>query len=225
MPRHLPCLAFLLLVLCRAASSAHHPCERVAKAKAAELPLAAFASACSHAGTLQAHGALHSLHDARVYACVPLVLDKLRNGERSFASVPLSDDPLQHLFGSESFLGRAERADSTEQYAIDFLSAAGEAALLHGFVCYPGLLTGLQPAETGILSNGAVLRNGYQTVTEQLAASGYRTGAFVSSFAVDADTGLGQGFQVYDDDFFPFLRGITQVRDGLASLSLQTWHC
>jgi len=145
MPRHLPCLAFLLLVLCRAASSAHHPCERVAKAKAAELPLAAFASACSHAGTLQAHGALHSLHDARVYACVPLVLDKLRNGERSFASVPLSDDPLQHLFGSESFLGRAERADSTEQYAIDFLSAAGEAALLHGFVCYPGLLTGLQP--------------------------------------------------------------------------------
>lgn len=85
---------------------------------------------------------------------------------------------------------------------------------------HTSMLTGLQPAETGILSNGAVLRNGYQTVTEQLAASGYRTGAFVSSFAVDADTGLDQGFQVYDDDFFPFLRGITQVRAAGVALPL-----
>lgn len=82
------------------------------------------------------------------------------------------------------------------------------------------MLTGLQPGQTHVLSNGGVLRSSFQTVTEQLASSGYRTGAFVSSFAVDGQSGLTQGFQVYDDDFFPYLRGITQVRAARVALPL-----
>ena len=85
---------------------------------------------------------------------------------------------------------------------------------------HAAMLTGFQPARTSVLSNGHRLSRGYPTVTEQLAAGGYRTGAFVSSFAVDGDTGLDQGFQVYDDDFFPALRGLTSARIANAILPL-----
>ncbi len=77
---------------------------------------------------------------------------------------------------------------------------------------HSAMLTGNQPARNNVLSNGDKLSRGHLTVTEQLAAAGYRTGAFVSSFAVDGATGLDQGFQVYDDDFFPWLRGLSSTR-------------
>lgn len=107
---------------------------------------------------------------------------------------------------------------------IDRLGAEGVVfddavvALPETLPSHAAMLTGLQPSQTGILSNGIPLRNGFVTVPEHLAAAGYRTGAFVSSFAVDGSTGIDQGFQVYDDDFFPFARGISQVR--LAEVAL-----
>lgn len=76
---------------------------------------------------------------------------------------------------------------------------------------HSAMFTGNQPARTRVLSNGDVLPHAFLTVTEQLAAAGYRTGAFVSSFAVDGGTGLDQGFQVYDDDFFPLVRGWSET--------------
>lgn len=85
---------------------------------------------------------------------------------------------------------------------------------------HTSMLTGLQPAQHDVLSNGMPLRPGFVTVGETLALSGYRTGAFVSSFAVDGATGIDQGFQVYDDDFFPTLRGIGQVRAAATALPL-----
>ena len=83
---------------------------------------------------------------------------------------------------------------------------------------HSAMFTGNQPARTRVLSNGNHVARSFLTVTEQLGAAGYRTGAFVSSFAVDSETGLDQGFQVYDDDFFPWVRGFTQT--GVARLLL-----
>ena len=85
---------------------------------------------------------------------------------------------------------------------------------------HTSMLTGLQPSQHDVLSNGMPLRGGFVTVAETLALSGYRTGAFVSSFAVDGATGIDQGFQVYDDDFFPALRGVGQVRAAATALPL-----
>ena len=85
---------------------------------------------------------------------------------------------------------------------------------------HAAMLTGNQPARIRVLSNGDRLSSGFLTVTEQLEAAGYRTGAFVSSFAVDGVTGLDQGFQVYDDDFFPSLRGISSSRVARVALPL-----
>jgi arylsulfatase A-like enzyme len=85
---------------------------------------------------------------------------------------------------------------------------------------HASMLTGRHPVEHRVIANGIPLKNGYLTVTEQLAISGYRTGAFVSSFAAGSTTGLGQGFQVYDDEFSPAVRGIARARVARLGLPL-----
>ncbi len=85
---------------------------------------------------------------------------------------------------------------------------------------HAAMLTGNQPARIHVLSNGDHVSHSFLTVAEQLGAAGYRTGAFVSSFAVAGATGLDQGFQVYDDDFFPYLRGISSTRAARTGLPL-----
>lgn len=85
---------------------------------------------------------------------------------------------------------------------------------------HASMLTGRHPVEHKVIANGIPLRNGSLTVTEQLAISGYRTGAFVSSFAAGSATGLGQGFQVYDDEFSPYLRGLGRSRVARLALPL-----
>jgi arylsulfatase A-like enzyme len=65
------------------------------------------------------------------------------------------------------------------------------------------LLTGLHPLRHKVLSNGQTLTRGAHSLAEVLADEGYATGAFVSSYALDASGGLTQGFLVYDDDFSP----------------------
>jgi len=76
---------------------------------------------------------------------------------------------------------------------------------------HSAMFTGLHPYRTGILSNGHRLSTGYSTLAEVLSAEGYATAAFLSSFAVDSRTGLDQGFQVYDDELFPWVRGFSEI--------------
>lgn len=76
---------------------------------------------------------------------------------------------------------------------------------------HSAMFTGLHPFRTGMLSNGHRLASGYKTLAEVLRDEGYATGAFLSSFAVDSRTGLDQGFQVYDDELFPWVRGFSEI--------------
>jgi arylsulfatase A-like enzyme len=84
---------------------------------------------------------------------------------------------------------------------------------------HSAMFTGLHPVRNKVLSNGHSLGQGYQTLAEILIDEGYATGAFVSSFAVDSRTGIDQGFQIYDDDFFPVVRGVSEIR--LAHIGLK----
>lgn len=84
---------------------------------------------------------------------------------------------------------------------------------------HAAMFTGMHPVRTGVLSNGHSLAGRVETLAERLEEEGYATAAFVSSFAVDSRTGLDQGFQAYDDDFFPVVRGLSGIR--LASLGLR----
>lgn len=76
------------------------------------------------------------------------------------------------------------------------------------------LFTSELPRTLGVTKNGAVLAEGYQTLTERLARAGYRTAAFVSSFPVERMFGLAQGFDVYDDDF----------SDGSCPTAIRDWE-
>lgn len=66
---------------------------------------------------------------------------------------------------------------------------------------HASIMTGLYPAGHGVLRNGFTLPESAVTLAERLAAEGYTTGAFVSSFVLYHKFGLAQGFDMYDDDF------------------------
>ncbi|MFT7463820.1 MAG: arylsulfatase A-like enzyme [Pseudohongiellaceae bacterium] len=63
------------------------------------------------------------------------------------------------------------------------------------------LLTGLYPFRHGARNNGTHrVLDDVDTLAELLAPEGFRTGAVVSALVLDERFGLGQGFDVYDDD-------------------------
>jgi arylsulfatase A-like enzyme len=65
------------------------------------------------------------------------------------------------------------------------------------------LFTGLSPLRHGVLKNGVPLDASLDTLAERLAAEGWRTGAFVSSFVVSRRFAFDQGFAAFDDRFEP----------------------
>jgi len=66
------------------------------------------------------------------------------------------------------------------------------------------ILTGTYPVFHQVRNNGTYyLSPELQTLAEALKEKGLKTSAFVSSFTVDSRFGLGQGFDVYDDQFAP----------------------
>ncbi len=90
---------------------------------------------------------------------------------------------------------------------LDALAAQGvlfEKAVSHVPMTLPShasMFTSLTPPRHGVRDNGTfVLGQRHETLAEVLGASGYRTGAFVGAFVLDAQFGLDQGFERYDDD-------------------------
>ena len=64
------------------------------------------------------------------------------------------------------------------------------------------IMTGLYPFANGVRDNGSFRFDGKRaTLAGVLKAAGYRTGAFVGAFPVDARFGLNAGFDVYDDKY------------------------
>jgi arylsulfatase A-like enzyme/Tfp pilus assembly protein PilF len=90
--------------------------------------------------------------------------------------------------------------------ALDALAARGvrfTRAHSHAPLTLPAhtsILTGLQPAAHGVHNNGvAGVAAGVPTLATRLHDAGYRTGAFVGAFVLDARFGLSRGFDTYDD--------------------------
>jgi len=67
---------------------------------------------------------------------------------------------------------------------------------------HTSLMTGAYPFVTGVRDNGSFRFDGSRpTLASTLKAAGYRTGAFVGAFVLDARFGLNAGFDVYDDRY------------------------
>lgn len=89
---------------------------------------------------------------------------------------------------------------------IDRLATEGvvfEKTVSHVPVTLPShasLFTGTYPIHHGVRDNGSFrLEDDEETLAELFRTAGYRTGAFIGSFALDSRFGLDQGFDVYDD--------------------------
>ncbi|OLC81114.1 MAG: hypothetical protein AUH72_10085, partial [Acidobacteria bacterium 13_1_40CM_4_65_8] len=64
---------------------------------------------------------------------------------------------------------------------------------------HASLVTGRYPTRHGVHDNGTFTLGDVPTLATVLKTSGYRTGAFVGAFVLDARFGLNRGFDVYDD--------------------------
>lgn len=79
-----------------------------------------------------------------------------------------------------------------------------ERAYAHSSLTLPSittLLTGRLPAAHGLASNGGTLSEGIDSLTSVLRAAGFRTAAFIGSFALRSETGLSRGFESYTDRY------------------------
>jgi arylsulfatase A-like enzyme len=63
------------------------------------------------------------------------------------------------------------------------------------------MFSGLLPRTHGALKNGLPVDPSVPLLSEALSNAGYRTAAFLSSFAVSKSFGLNRGFKTYDDNF------------------------
>jgi len=92
--------------------------------------------------------------------------------------------------------------------SIDALAARGTLftkAFAHNPSTLPShtnILLGLTPNAHGVHENSNfIVREEFLTLAEHLKAQGYATGAFIGAFPLDSRFGLGQGFDVYDDNY------------------------
>ena len=63
------------------------------------------------------------------------------------------------------------------------------------------MLTGLDPSNSGVVSNGTIIGEQPKLISHALQRAGYATAAFVAGFPLHSKYGWMQGFDVYDDDF------------------------
>ncbi|MCR9095139.1 MAG: sulfatase [bacterium] len=63
---------------------------------------------------------------------------------------------------------------------------------------HTSMMTGRSPWDHGVVVNGARVPTEVPVLAEMLSAAGWRTGAFVTAPVVEAETGLGRGFEVFD---------------------------
>lgn len=94
-------------------------------------------------------------------------------------------------------------------------------------VAHASLFTGLLPPHHGVRDNiGYVLPEAHPTLASALKASGYATGASVSSYVLRRSTSIGRGFDFFDDslDFQNARVKTLAERDGdRARQSLEQW--
>jgi arylsulfatase A-like enzyme/Flp pilus assembly protein TadD len=96
--------------------------------------------------------------------------------------------------------GRAPALTAFAQDAVVFDRAYAHAP--QTLPSHASMFTGRLPFEHKVRDNlGFTLREGTPTLAALLRSSGYKTGGFVSAYVLRAETGIAQGFDVYDATF------------------------
>ena len=103
---------------------------------------------------------------------------------------------------------------------IVFASAIAQVPLT--LASHATILTGLHPARHGVRTNdGFRLPADVPTLPAALKAAGYATGAFIGGYPLNAATGIGRGFDRFDDEFVK--RGANERRAGDVIAAALPW--
>ena len=96
--------------------------------------------------------------------------------------------------------GRTPNIDALARDSVVFDRAYAHAP--QTLPSHTSILTGQLPFEHGVRDNiGFTVKPNSTTLASLLRTAGYRTGAFVSAYVLRAETGINQGFDVYNADF------------------------
>ncbi len=118
-------------------------------------------------------------------------------GDTNLLLVTLDTVRADRLGGYGYGAAETPTLDRLAREGVRFAAASSNAPLT--LPSHASLLTGLLPPRHGLRNNGAGRLPEVPTLAGVLAAAGYRTAAFVSSFVLDRRFGLDRGFAVYDD--------------------------
>jgi arylsulfatase A-like enzyme/Flp pilus assembly protein TadD len=103
-----------------------------------------------------------------------------------------------HVGAYGSTAGATPTLDRLAREGVRFADAYAHVPLT--LPSHAALMTGVYPFRNGVRDNGTFrLDPSKATIAKALQAAGYRTGAFVGAFVLEARFGLNTGFDVYDD--------------------------
>jgi len=112
--------------------------------------------------------------------------------------ITLDTTRADHLGSYGSSRARTRYLDRLAAEGVRFEWAFSPAPIT--LPAHASVFTGLYPFEHGVRNNGNFyLAETTPTLATVLAAAGYRTAAFVSTFVLDRRYGLARGFETYDD--------------------------
>jgi arylsulfatase A-like enzyme len=128
-----------------------------------------------------------------------ITVDTLRADRLGAFGSPLGLTPNLDALAEESALFTA--AYAATPFTLPSLSA---------------LMTGRHPEELGIFRNESVLPETVPTLASELRDRGWQTQAVVSNFILRRSSGIGSGFDVFDDEF-PQLEAVRKWPERIAT--------
>jgi len=116
------------------------------------------------------------------------------------------------VFGSS--LGLTPNIDALAEESTLFTTAYAAAPFT--LPSLSALMTGRHPEELGIFRNESVLPETVPTLASELRDRGWQTQAVVSNFILRRSSGIGSGFDVFDDEF-PQLEAVRKWPERIAT--------
>ena len=127
-------------------------------------------------------------------------LDSLERTHYPLVLISLDTTRLDHCSVYGYHLPTTPHLEELAKDAIVFEQAI--AAHTNTAPSHATMMSGLPPIAHGSLANGSPIADEVDTLAERLRRSGYRSGAFVSAGTLRRrHSALGQGFEVYEDNF------------------------
>ena len=118
---------------------------------------------------------------------------------RSVLLVTIDTLRADHVGAYGATGGTTPTLDALAAHGVRFETAISSAPLT--LPSHATLLTGLDPPHHGVRNNGTFkLGEDALTLAERFQQAGWATGGFIGAVVLKARYGLGQGFDVYDDD-------------------------